>query len=101
MRVLFLILIVSFFSRGYAQDSPPPDTQKLDIPFTLPTKALKQLKLPDGFQATLFAHEPSVIQPIAVTTDSRGRLWIVECLTYSDRRQNYDLELNDRVTIFS
>ena len=83
----------------HAQDSEPPNTQELEIPFTPPTEALNALKMPTGFKATLFAHEPDVIQPIAVTSDSRGRLWIVECLTYSDRKQNFDLKLHDRVII--
>ena len=82
-----------------AQDSEPPNTQALDIPFTPPTEALTALKMPTGFNATLFAHEPDVIQPIAVTSDSRGRLWVVECLTYSHRKENFDLKLHDRVVI--
>ena len=40
------------------------------------------MTLPDGFQATLFAGEPDVVQPIAMAFDDRGRLWVVECLSY-------------------
>ena len=36
------------------------------------------MTLPEGFQATLFAGEPDVVQPIAMTFDDRGRLWVVE-----------------------
>ena len=95
--VCFLVLAIPGLI--HAQESEPPNTQKLEIPFTPPTEALEALKMPTGFKATLFAHEPDVIQPIAVTSDSRGRLWIVECLTYSDRKQNFDLKLHDRVII--
>ena len=49
---------------------------------------------------TLFAAEPDVLQPIACCTDARGRLWVVENLTYSDAKTNYDLQLNDRVSVF-
>lgn len=76
-----------------------PNTQALEIPFTTPQQALAAMTLPDGFRAQLFAHEPDIHQPIAVTTDHRGRLWVVECYTYSDRKQNYDMSLSDRVVI--
>jgi putative membrane-bound dehydrogenase-like protein len=76
-----------------------PNTQKLEIPFTPPEQALKMMELPTGFQATLFAAEPDVHQPIAVATDTRGRLWVVECYTYSDRKENFNTNLNDRVII--
>ena len=82
------------------QDDNYPDTQKLEIPFTPPEQALAAMQLPEGFSATLFAHEPDVHQPIAVTVDERGRLWVVECYTYSDSKQNYDLSLKDRIVIF-
>ena len=49
-----------------------------------PEQAAAALQLPEGFQATLFAGEPDVVQPIAMTTDARGRLWVVECLSYPD-----------------
>jgi putative membrane-bound dehydrogenase-like protein len=41
-----------------------------------------KMTLPPGFQATLFAAEPEVVQPIAFTFDDRGRMWVVECLSY-------------------
>jgi putative membrane-bound dehydrogenase-like protein len=47
-----------------------------------PAEAAKRFTLPDGFRATLFAGEPDVVQPIAVTIDVRGRLWVVETFTY-------------------
>ena len=39
---------------------------------------------PPGFKATLFAAEPDVVQPIAMTIDPRGRLWVVENFSYPD-----------------
>ena len=77
-----------------------PNTQKLEIPITPPAEALQMIQLPEGFEATLFAAEPDVHQPISVTTDARGRLWVVECYTYSDRKENFNMRLNDRIVIF-
>jgi putative membrane-bound dehydrogenase-like protein len=56
------------------------------------------MTLPPGFQATLFAGEPDVVQPIAFTFDERGRLWVVECLSYPN--WTADKKGRDRVVIF-
>ena len=76
-----------------------PDTQNPKDKLSRPQEALKSIKLPDGFQATLFAHEPQVIQPISMNFDERGRLWICECLTYAESKTNFDLTLKDRIII--
>ncbi len=70
-----------------------------DLPIPL-SEVAKHVILPAGFSATLFAGEPDVRQPIAMTFDDRGRLWVAECYTYSDVKTNYDLNLRDRIVIF-
>jgi putative membrane-bound dehydrogenase-like protein len=65
-----------------------------------PPEALAELKLPPGFKATVFAAEPDVQNPIAMTWDARGRLWIAENYTYAERAQRFDLRLRDRILIF-
>ncbi len=50
-----------------------------------PEKAAEAMTLPEGFKAQLFAGEPDVVQPIAFTIDSRGRIWVVEGMTYPVR----------------
>jgi putative membrane-bound dehydrogenase-like protein len=56
------------------------------------------MTLPEGFRATLFAGEPDVVQPIAFTTDDRGRLWVVECYSYPQWLTRG--EGRDRILIF-
>ena len=46
-----------------------------------PAEALAKIKVPEGFNVSLFAAEPDVQQPIAITTDERGRLWVAENYT--------------------
>lgn len=48
-------------------------------------QAVKEMSLPPGFNATLFAAEPDVQQPIAFCIDDRGRLWVAEGYTYPNR----------------
>ncbi|MFO0901258.1 MAG: PVC-type heme-binding CxxCH protein, partial [Pirellulales bacterium] len=62
-----------------------------------PAEAAATLKLPPGFQTTLFAGEPDVLQPIAMAFDRRGRLWVVECNSYPDWKS--DRPGTDRVVI--
>src|SRR6267142_1404889 len=50
-----------------------------------PEDAVKEMSLPPGFKATLFAGEPDVKQPIAFAIDDRGRLWVAEAYTYPIR----------------
>lgn len=51
-----------------------------------PADAIKELTLPKGFSATMFAAEPEVKQPIAFCIDDRGRLWVAEAYTYPLRQ---------------
>src|SRR5262245_23488592 len=53
-----------------------------DAPIYLPAQAVRRMTLPDGFRIALVAGEPQVVKPIAMTTDDRGRLWVVESHSY-------------------
>ncbi|MGE5194174.1 MAG: PVC-type heme-binding CxxCH protein, partial [Deltaproteobacteria bacterium] len=64
-----------------------------------PAEALAKIRVPEGFSVSLFAAEPDVQQPIAITTDERGRLWIAENYTYSESKVNFNDALHDRIVI--
>lgn len=57
--------------------------------------ALKAMKLPAGFTATLFAAEPLVRQPIDMKVDGRGRVWVAEAYSY----MSHSSTAQDRVTV--
>lgn len=50
-----------------------------------PEEAAAAMTVPAGFQVRLAAGEPLVHQPIAFTTDPKGRLWVAEAYTYPNR----------------
>jgi putative membrane-bound dehydrogenase-like protein len=82
--------------------TPFPDTPNTQDPkdkLSTPEEALAKIIAPEGFSVSLFAAEPDVQQPIALTTDERGRLWIAENYTYSDSKVNFDDTLRDRIVI--
>jgi len=51
-------------------------------PALSPEEAQKKFTLPPGFEIRLFACEPEVVNPVAMTWDERGRLWVVELYEY-------------------
>ena len=59
-------------------------------------RALAAMRVPDGFHTTLVAAEPQVSQPIGMTFDERGRLWVAECRSYP----NWNTKIRDRVLVF-
>jgi putative membrane-bound dehydrogenase-like protein len=62
-----------------AADPPIPPGIPAPIP---PQEAKKTFKLADGLDIQLVAHEPMVMQPLAISFDDRGRLWVLEYLQY-------------------
>ncbi|TWU26503.1 FG-GAP repeat protein [Novipirellula galeiformis] len=50
-----------------------------------PQQAADAITVPEGFRVQLAAGEPMVHQPIAMSLDDRGRLWIAEAHTYPTR----------------
>lgn len=86
-----LLLLLTVGPRLTAADPVPNDKP-------IPTKdAASKMTLPDGFTATLFAGEPDIVQPIAFCFDDRGRMWVVECLSYP--KWSKDGKGSDRVVI--
>jgi putative membrane-bound dehydrogenase-like protein len=59
----------------HAQDRPPG-------PPLSPAEALQKMKVPPGFSVELVAAEPDLVNPVAMTFDERGRIWVTESLEY-------------------
>jgi glucose/arabinose dehydrogenase len=51
-------------------------------PALSPEEAQKKFTVPEGFEVRLFAAEPDVVNPVAMTWDERGRLWVLELYEY-------------------
>jgi putative heme-binding domain-containing protein len=59
----------------HRQDRPP------NRPYA-PEEALEQMTVPSGFTVELVAAEPDIVNPIAMSFDDRGRIWVTESLEY-------------------
>lgn len=62
-------------------------------------KTLEAMHIPPGFSVVGIASEPQVHQPIAMTFDDRGQLWVVEAHSYPQKRP--EGQGLDRVVIFA
>jgi hypothetical protein len=83
-------------ARGTDASSHAINTQKPGDEPPAAAELVRGMKVPAGFRTVLFAAEPDVCQPIALTTDERGRLWVVENYSYPEWRTTG----TDRVLIF-
>ena len=107
LRLLFslslpLCCLFSLVRCLYGQDFPElynSDADKDAKPMAA-AEAARGFELPAGFQVDVFASEPDVQNPIAMTWDGRGRMWVAENFTYAERSQRFDLSLQDRLLIF-
>jgi putative heme-binding domain-containing protein len=60
----------------------PHGQDKMPGPALEPADAVKQMIVPPGFHVELVAAEPDIVNPVAMTFDERGRIWITESLEY-------------------
>lgn len=84
-----------------ADDFPTPvNTEKSTLQPMPPDEVVRTAVLPSGFQLSVFAAEPDVQNPIAITTDHKGRLWVAENYTWAGNSLgNYRTDLRDRIII--
>ena len=95
------MLLLATSSPLWADDFPTPRNSESDTTATpmSAADAAAAFTAADGFEVSVFAAEPEVLNPIAMTWDARGRLWVAENFTYAERPQRFDLTLRDRVLI--
>lgn len=54
----------------------------LKVPPLSPAQALESFELEEGFRIEVVAHEPMVVDPVAMDIDADGRLWVVDMPSY-------------------
>ncbi len=84
-----------------ADDFPTPvNTEKATTSPMAPDEVVKTAKLPPGFVLSVFAAEPDVQNPIAITTDERGRLWVAENYSWAGGGAGgFDPNQRDRIVV--
>lgn len=59
----------------HKQTKPPGPPQS-------PAEAVKKMTVPEGFSVEVVACEPDLVNPVAMTFDERGRVWVTESFEY-------------------
>ena len=86
-RIAVLGLLLSFSFDSYAE----PQASGEQLPRLTPVEAReasKTFRLKKGFEIELAAAEPEVVDPVSMSFDANGRLYVVEMIGYSERRQD-------------
>ena len=87
--LLVMVLLVVTAAQGFSAepDAKPkqviPHAQSVPPgPALSPAEAIAKMTVPEGFKVELVAAEPDIINPVSMTFDERGRVWITESIEY-------------------
>lgn len=75
-NLIVIFLLASTALNLYAQEKSPRSTA------LSPAESLASVEIEDGFEISIIAHEPQVIDPVDAIFDESGRLWVVEMRDY-------------------
>lgn len=87
LRCLSVTLLFAFLGEGVlhaADEAPAARTKNAGSLIDEPEVALRKFTVAPGLKVDLFAAEPDVRNPVALSIDGRGRVFVVE----SDRRRS-------------
>lgn len=89
MRLFFFALLAtlgSCLTNGISAEEPaapiPHNQDAPPGPALSPAEAIARMRVPEGFHIELVAAEPDLVNPVAMTFDERGRVWVTESLEY-------------------
>src|SRR5580765_3842519 len=82
--LLSALFLVADISRSAEPPLDPKDLPR--VPAVEATNTLKTFQVKKGFRLELVASEPLVVDPVAMSFDENGRLFVVEMRDYSELR---------------
>ncbi|MBM4076157.1 MAG: hypothetical protein FJ267_10970 [Planctomycetes bacterium] len=96
-----MIVLSSLSVTAIGEEFPTPlNSEKSTTSPMVPEEVVKAAKLPEGFHLSVFAAEPDVQNPIAITTDHRGRIWVAENYSWSGSNLgDFNKNQRDRIVI--
>ena len=101
LPLICVALLLSGSLLASADEFPTPvNTEQAAGAPMPPEEVCKTARLPAGFEMSVFAAEPDVRNPIAITTDDRGRLWVAENYSWAGAGAGgFDAARRDRIVI--
>src|SRR5207249_366509 len=78
-----LLLLSDRTAQAWQANQPalPRNTAARTTPLS-PAEALRQFVVPDDLRIDQVLAEPAVAQPVSITFDERGRMWVMQYLQY-------------------
>jgi putative membrane-bound dehydrogenase-like protein len=90
-KVFLAVSTIALASFARAAAPAEPTVTAADLPRVKPTEpadVMKTFKVRPGFRLELAAAEPLVVDPIAMSFDEDGRMYVVEMRDYSEHRED-------------
>ncbi len=84
MRIRLALAAIALIA-GPARAQIPHNQDRPPNPARSPQEAAKAMTVPPGFTVEVVASEPNLVNPVAMTFDERGRIWVTESLEYPRR----------------
>ena len=81
LLVWTLSFVLCDFSAAAEPFIPRKQTKPPNKPYS-PAEAIAKMTAPEGFTVELVAAEPHLVNPVAMTFDERGRVWVTESVEY-------------------
>ena len=89
---------VSIYPDSISDFTARYDVPKVQDPLS-PEESMKLIQKPVDFELKLFASEPNITNPIAMSWDEKGRLWVIEAVDYPNSFEEVKGKGNDRIVI--
>ncbi|MCC9605091.1 c-type cytochrome [Blastopirellula sp. JC732] len=102
LRSLLVLTGLALGAMAAADEYPvPPNSERSTESPMAPSEVAATAKLPPGFRLSVVAAEPEVRNPIAMTMDERGRLWVAENHSWAGGGfGGFNDDVRDRILIF-
>src|SRR4051812_24913084 len=85
-----LICIGVTLMAATAEKKEPGSEYKLErVPAMAPEQSMASMEVAPGYRIELVAAEPQVIDPVAVSTDENGQMYVVEMRDYSKKDKDF------------
>src|SRR5436190_24132980 len=81
-RQAFHVIFAALATAVLAQEPTDPRPHETPDPPLSPAESAKHFKLAEGLAIDLVLNEPLITQPLHISFDSKGRLWLVEARQY-------------------
>ena len=79
---LLILAIIAFTCTSHENYQKPVFNPHPSPAYLSPEESLKSFYLPKGYHMELVASEPMIKDPVAITWDGNGRMYVAEMLTY-------------------